>query len=911
MLEICAHLGKSPRLDNDKPWQYRHLRMASTPRLLVRVGDLVQWKFMTSFELGQEIARIGHLAEPQPSKDDHRSTEHLRGQEASRGLQMMDPQCSFVRITSQSLHGRQSTNPSPSDRASRLVRADDCSFRGPATPRSAAASSRRKNTHLISHPTPIFPITKAKLRQVNNLFPQSSKHPSSPNPTRRPFRCPNASFFPHSFCYFILNGWIQFGACCLSSKEQALIQGLAFMSGERPSLAARCKSAHQHLETGDYNGPRAETRSIGGQATNHRQFRRPAEELLAPNSTVGSCRVAVGLKASSATNESSRTVNQLHFGRPFKAQSQSLWRSAIAFREYLFKLRLCAPSLFLKQKARLVPRIMTVLSHLKRVHQHNVATLRGSPAAEVSGALGDLGTLLPLMIALAVQHSIYLDSTLVFSGIFNVVTGAVFGIPLPVQPMKAIAAAAISRSEYGGIKTVMAAGQWVSLAVLVMSLTGLLRWVTRNVPVPVVKGIQLGAGLSLVMAAGSGLLRDLHWTHPVLDNRLWALAAFLVLIFTQSLPRFPYALHIFILSLVFAFISIMTSHDHPHTYLPEPSLWTPHFVHWEFNWFKYKPLSMAIGQLPLTTLNSVIAVSALAADLLPDMPTPSVTAMGISVGVMNLVGTWWGAMPVCHGAGGLAAQYRFGARSGASVVILGLFKIVLGLVFGNSLIGLLTHYPKSLLGVMVIAAGLELAKVGHSLNHGASDLWESSAGNEGGGVGGLVRQHRSLSDEERAERWTVMLMTTAGLLAFRNDAIGFIAGMLCFWAYRVSERTQKWWDAACGFMYNCNVGVFSRSTCLRLTKSSEFRVKPLILAECLQGSRKSSRGFSELLLHRRMVCYWGLTETSGHRGRKKWAIYAGWCCLCLCKSARNRMRLFLGPWPKRCIVNSLAVHRKI
>lgn len=79
---------------------------------------------------------------------------------------------------------------------------------------------------------------------------------------------------------------------------------------------------------------------------------------------------------------------------------------------------------------------MTVLSHLKRVHRHNVATLRGSPAAEVSGALGDLGTLLPLMIALAVQHSIYLDSTLVFSGIFNVVTGAVFGIPLPVQPMK-------------------------------------------------------------------------------------------------------------------------------------------------------------------------------------------------------------------------------------------------------------------------------------------------------------------------------------------------------------------------------------------------------------------------------------------------------------------------------------------
>ncbi|MCF7643722.1 putative sulfate/molybdate transporter, partial [Acinetobacter johnsonii] len=81
-----------------------------------------------------------------------------------------------------------------------------------------------------------------------------------------------------------------------------------------------------------------------------------------------------------------------------------------------------------------------------------------------------------------------------------------------------------------------------------------------------------------------------------------------------------------------------------------------------------------IGQLPLTTLNSIIAVSALAADLLPDLPTPSVTSIGLSVALMNLTGTWFGAMPVCHGAGGLAAQFRFGARSGASVILLGLLK---------------------------------------------------------------------------------------------------------------------------------------------------------------------------------------------------------------------------------------------
>lgn len=76
------------------------------------------------------------------------------------------------------------------------------------------------------------------------------------------------------------------------------------------------------------------------------------------------------------------------------------------------------------------------VGHLRRVNAHNVSTFRRAPLAEISGSLGDLGTLLPLMIALAVQGSIHLGSTLVFSGIFNIITGVVFGIPLPVQPMK-------------------------------------------------------------------------------------------------------------------------------------------------------------------------------------------------------------------------------------------------------------------------------------------------------------------------------------------------------------------------------------------------------------------------------------------------------------------------------------------
>lgn len=327
-----------------------------------------------------------------------------------------------------------------------------------------------------------------------------------------------------------------------------------------------------------------------------------------------------------------------------------------------------------------------------------------------------------------------------------------------------------------------------------MSVTGILRCVTQRVPVPVVKGIQLGAGLSLVMTAGSSLLIKLRWTHPSVDNRLWALAAFLGLIATQSLRRFPYALCIFVLSLVLAAVSVI-SHGDDGSRLPWFHIWHPSITTY-LNWFSATPISMAIGQLPLTTLNSVIAVSALSGDLLPDMPTPSVTSLGVSVGLMNLIGGWFGAMPVCHGAGGLAAQFRFGARSGSSIIMLGIFKILLGLFFGGTLIDLLSHYPKSLLGIMVVAAGLELAKVGNSLNQGAPDLLELSV--QDGNGSGTARRHRDTSEEERNERWTVMLMTTAGILAFRNDAVGFLAGMLCHGAYRLSDAVGEWYRSRRG-----------------------------------------------------------------------------------------------------------------
>jgi hypothetical protein len=200
----------------------------------------------------------------------------------------------------------------------------------------------------------------------------------------------------------------------------------------------------------------------------------------------------------------------------------------------------------------------------------------------------------------------------------------------------------------------------------------------------------------------------------------------------------------------------------------------------------------SLGQLPLTLLNSVIAASALASDLLPSPPypaAPTVTELGISVASINLVGCWFGAMPVCHGSGGLAGQFRFGARSGSSIIFLGTIKFLLGLVAfwrSSSIIGVLHTIPKSLLGVLVLAAGVELAKVGESINTDARDLRVLDRDMTWDG-----KRVKDLDERERKERWMVMLVTVAALLTFKNDAVGFVAGLAWHWGFVAARRIEN------------------------------------------------------------------------------------------------------------------------
>lgn len=365
--------------------------------------------------------------------------------------------------------------------------------------------------------------------------------------------------------------------------------------------------------------------------------------------------------------------------------------------------------------------------------------------SELGGAVGDLGTYIPIVLALSLVNHLDLSTTLIFTALYNALTGLLFGIPMPVQPMKSIAAVAIAESgAHLTVPQIMAAGICTASTLLFLGATGLMSLFYRYLPLPVVRGIQLSQGLAFAFSAIKYIRFDQDFAAGKsgpprpwlgLDGLVLALSALLFVILVtgagdepttndadadaaiaesssqsdpnrrrrQFLAKIPSALIVFLLGLLLCFLRDPSIVNHL-TFGPAKI----GVVKIRPNDWKIGFLRAAIPQIPLSVLNSVIAVCKLSADLFPEREV-SATSVSISVGAMNLVGCWFGAMPVCHGAGGLAGQYRFGGRSGASVVFLAAGKMALGLVFGNSFVRILGEFPIGLLGVLLLFSGVELA----------------------------------------------------------------------------------------------------------------------------------------------------------------------------------------------------------
>lgn len=117
--------------------------------------------------------------------------------------------------------------------------------------------------------------------------------------------------------------------------------------------------------------------------------------------------------------------------------------------------------------------------------------LKTSFWSELGGSVGDLGTYIPIVIALTLVSHLDLGTTLIFTALYNIITGLLFGIPMPVQPMKSIAAVAISESPPLTLPQIAAAGISTASVLLFLGATGLMSFLYRFIPLPVVRGVQL------------------------------------------------------------------------------------------------------------------------------------------------------------------------------------------------------------------------------------------------------------------------------------------------------------------------------------------------------------------------------------------------------------------------------------
>jgi hypothetical protein len=313
------------------------------------------------------------------------------------------------------------------------------------------------------------------------------------------------------------------------------------------------------------------------------------------------------------------------------------------------------------------------------------------------------------VVALSVGFGLDMGMILICSGLANVVTGLVFRQPIAVQPMKAIAAVAITAGLLKG--ELVAAGLMMGVLMLGLSLLGAIERIRGVVPYAVVRGIQLGVGLKLALE-GINRLGQLPLTGW--DSLLTAVVAGALMLSLRT-GRRPVLLLIFLSGFLLLFFEAPDIYGSVGFGWPRFQLLWPHPADW------YAGLQKgALPQLPLTLMNSVVAVCALSADYFPGRGVaPQYVAA--SVGLMNLVCVPLSGVPMCHGAGGLAAQYRFGARTGGSVVMLGALKIIAGLAFGGSLLVLLQAYPVAILGPMLVLAGVELARAARDMVR-ASDL---------------------------------------------------------------------------------------------------------------------------------------------------------------------------------------------
>lgn len=361
---------------------------------------------------------------------------------------------------------------------------------------------------------------------------------------------------------------------------------------------------------------------------------------------------------------------------------------------------------------------------------------------ELAGSMGDFGTLFPLAIGYITIVGMNPAGLLVMLGATNIALGLVYHIPMPLQPKKVIAAVAISQQWTPGL--VYSTGLAMGLTWLALSATGLVRRLVNITPPCVIRGIQVALGVLL-----GKLSLELMGQGPFAPIGNWALglAALLVIVILRDNRYAPAALVLVVGGTLIPLFRGQLGNVHFGVTLPPLIL-----PDWRQMWTGM--VLAGFAQMPLTLTNAALSCGALIREYFPEKAVPE-ERLVLNQGIFNTVVPFFGGMPMCHGAGGLAGQYFFGARTGGAPILEGSIEILLGIFLSRSIVDIMAVFPLAIVGSMMLVVGLNLA-------------W-------------MAR------DTKGWQAWAALALTAAISIA-TNMAVGFIAGLVF---YHVSDRLAR------------------------------------------------------------------------------------------------------------------------
>jgi SulP family sulfate permease len=331
---------------------------------------------------------------------------------------------------------------------------------------------------------------------------------------------------------------------------------------------------------------------------------------------------------------------------------------------------------------------------------------------EVAGSLGDLGTLLPLAIGMILLNNLHATNVFFLIGIFYILAGHYFGVPVAVQPMKVIGAYAIAT---GLTPTqIVSSSLWMGIFILFLGITGLIQLIGKYTPKSTVRGVQLGVGVVLMIKGLELIIQPdpnlaIQTIGPVNMSVILGTAGLFVTFLLLENKKLPAALVLIVLGIILGI------------FIGKPM--DAASLNWSINLPKPIPYGwpsvddliwvlpvLVLPQIPMTIGNAIISNTDITHEYFAKRAKRATyRSIANSQGLADVVSFFFGGIPMCHGAGGLAAHYRFGARTAGSNLIIGGIFLLLALIFGENIVAILQLLPFSLLGVLLVFAGLQLA----------------------------------------------------------------------------------------------------------------------------------------------------------------------------------------------------------